>query len=108
MPTIRSVTKAWRDQVPYRMRKALDRSLHVLAAKVESNAPKDTGQLAKSVHANPARIEGQKIRGEVVVTDPVAHLQEFGTIHMPAHPFFRPAIESETPKMISLVRDETR
>jgi HK97 gp10 family phage protein len=108
MPSIRSTTKAFRERLVGRLPKALDKAMDVLLARVQANAPVDTGKLKRSIHALSARVEGKTIMAEVVVNAPHGHLEEFGTIHQAAHPFFRPAVRSEEPRMIAIVRAETK
>lgn len=71
---------------------AVDEALHRVADEVAADAadaaPKDTGEGAASIHA-------EEVAGEWRVTWDPEHdymrYQEFGTEHMAARPFLRPA-----------------
>lgn len=76
----------------------------VLEKKAKSNAPKDTGALAKSIDSEP--IGDLEIR---VGTDvKYASSVEYGTIHMTANPFLRPAIKESRDKMLRQFRNKLR
>lgn len=57
-------------------------------------APKRTGRLAASIHAEPELVDGQW-EADVSWERDVYYgrFQEFGTRRMPAHPFLRPAAD---------------
>jgi HK97 gp10 family phage protein len=108
MPTIRSVASAWRKRKVKHLAEGLDKANHLLAAKVASNAPVDSGELRGSVHATSVKVEAARISAAVVVSSDHALPTEYGTDDQGPQPFFRPAIRSEAPAMISLVKAGAR
>ena len=76
-----------------------------------SMAPKLTGRLAESIVITTKRHRGVKKKNEVetyLSTEgaPHAHLQEFGTVNMPANPFLRPAWDQHSDPTLDEIKDE--
>lgn len=57
-----------------------------------ARVPVDTGALKKSLRSTMDKRRGA---AKVTARAPHAHLVEFGTVHMDAHPFMLPAAEAE-------------
>lgn len=90
-----------------------------IASVAESLAPRATGALALSISVTPAQPSKMTRAGraaydkqskvEVLVEAgpvPESIFQEFGTIHNPAHPFMRPAWQSQRGRALQIVTDQ--
>lgn len=95
--------------IPKRMKAsvkaAIDLSADELVAFQKRLAPKDEGELEASIHTEPGRHE---LSVAVVASVPkgifdVARLQEFGTVDMPAQPFFFPPFRANRKRMRSRI-----
>lgn len=65
-------------------------------------APVDTGALRNSIKAEKA---GSDLAWDVAVGQPYGLYQEYGTVHMPAHPFITPAVEIVRPQFMANMAD---
>jgi hypothetical protein len=65
-----------------------------IAVRARARAPRLTGKLAASIHADG---------NEVVADDPVGLYQEYGTVKMEANPFFVESVEEEGPRFEAAV-----
>lgn len=90
-----------------------------LEARAKDLAPKDDGTLADSITTKPVKAKrASRTRyaassGVTVATGPTgrpeggnAAWQEFGTVHMAANPFMRPAADAEIEGVLEVVREE--
>lgn len=70
-----------------------------IVAEAKRLVPVRTGALRDAITSAPGRRRGQDERvmliGIAPPTSRRAHLTEFGTIHSAAHPFLRPALDSQ-------------
>ncbi len=86
----------------------LDRNMEKACLLVERdakiNAPVDTGRLRASI-THRIEKDDEDIVGIVGTNVVYASYQEFGTIHMPAHPFLFPALESNKGKIKELLKE---
>jgi HK97 gp10 family phage protein len=85
---------------------AADLTVKQVAAKVEdtmkADAPVLTGELRDSIHS----VDDGHAAVLIEADSPHAIFNEFGTVHMAAHPFMRPALhegESELPEVARVV-----
>jgi len=89
--------------------------------KIETSPSVDTGNLRRSVivkrmpkgergdltaeHIVTVRGRGKRTRkGNLQAGAPYAHFVEFGTVHMPAEPFLRPALEGGVREAVEAMR----
>ncbi len=77
--------------------------IHRASAAGESPAD-DTGHLANSIRATPARIEGQQVRADVTAGAFYARRLEDEL----NRPFFKPAVEKARPQFVADVNDAVR
>jgi len=86
----------------------------LVAKEARLRAPKDSGQMAKSIGVVKRR---SKNKSEIhfAVTPRknrphafIAKFHEFGTSKMPAHPFMRPAAETKAEEVIESVKKKMR
>lgn len=77
----------------------------VIVKKVPKSEAQYTSEHVVTVRGRgkPANKKGQKI-----ARAPHAHLVEFGTVHMPAEPFLRPAFDSEKMNAVNAMADKGR
>jgi HK97 gp10 family phage protein len=79
------------------LRKAAEAGAEVIAEEAQRNAPRDSGELAESIDVAAGQIQ----QGRAVMNIGVGKnewygiFSEFGTIHMPAKPFLRPALDTK-------------
>lgn len=73
---------------------AINGALQIIADASSSNAPVDTGDLRDS---------HEVVDGELIISAPYSLDVEFGTIHMAAQPYLRPAIDSTQSQVLSLL-----
>ena len=96
------------------LRKAAITAMEPVKERAKQLAPVDDGKLRDSIVTKPARAKRQRgsvrfaaASGVEVLTGPTGHpeggnaaWQEFGTVHMPANPFMRPAADFEAEGVI--------
>lgn len=81
-----------------------------IAKEARIQAPKDTEQLAKSIAVVKRKESNPKIISFTVAPrlkkkhGYLAHMHEFGTSKMAAHPFMRPAFEKKGAEAITIVK----
>ena len=69
--------------------------------RAQSNAPVDTGRLARSIRADATGTEVT-----VGAYTPYAAFQEFGTVYVPASPYLRPALEASQTQVVDAYAGE--
>jgi len=83
-----------------------------IASDAERRAPVLTGLLKSSMVARLMDKRGNNPRVAVAAVDrkkaPHAHLVEFGTSRAPAHPYFRPAVESKMGSMAKSLKEDLK
>lgn len=72
-----------------------------IKTRAQSNAPVDTGALARSIYAEASATE--VVVGAAVTYAPY---QEYGTIYTPASPYLRPALEAATAQVVDAYTGE--
>jgi hypothetical protein len=109
MPTIPSVSRAWRSRlVDDRLRPALGRAVLMLAMRARTAAPSESGELAASIHATPARVSRDRVAAAVVAGTDHALAVEYGTRRMDAEPFFFDACRRGLGRAGRVVKSELR
>lgn len=96
------------------LRRALKKAAKPTAVAAESLAPLGpTGNLRASIEVSPRLKKSQRRGGRpegvelyIGSTAPHAHLLEFGTVNMPAHPFLRPAWDSTKQRVLDAIESE--
>jgi HK97 gp10 family phage protein len=78
---------------------AVHKAVFDVEAQAKTRAPVDTGALRASIHGE---MTGDT-EGQVTTGVDYAVFQEYGTRHMPAHPFMTPAAEAVRPSFIAAV-----
>lgn len=58
-------------------------------------APVETGTLRRSIHTEIISSSESSVRASVGTDVEYAPYQEFGTVHIPAHPYLRPAFDEQ-------------
>ena len=90
--------------------KALFRGAKIISKRAKENTVKDTRRLSASIGI--MKIRGKILKYEVgskrrkkgrSVGSSYAHMVEFGTIHTPARPFLRPALDEKKEEAINAV-----
>ena len=96
---IEDLTKGIRAKqtVGFRMQAA-----EAIVADAKSRAPFDSGKLREAIHAKEMP-KGGVIAAVDRKQAPHAHLLEFGTSRMAAKPYFRPAVDAQTQKVLSIL-----
>jgi len=83
----------------------------MLVKEARLRAPKETGDLAKSIGIKKKRPKDRNIVFFTVAPrykkkhGALGHLLEFGTSKTPAHPFMRPALEAKATHAINVSKD---
>jgi HK97 gp10 family phage protein len=94
------------------MPRALELASLILVARIESNAPKETGRLAHSVEHAAGKPDPDFVSHAVFVTgghdEAIPGHVEYGTHSMVARPFFRPAVAQTRDPMINSVERTLR
>ena len=99
------------------LKKALLQSAKLIQEAAKNRVPVNTGSLRDSIHVvalpgSPTRAEVSIIAGELSASQQAALGQksafyalfiERGTIHMPAHPFMRPALDASTQAVLTTI-----
>lgn len=95
-----------KDAIPSSGQSNMHIACGTLEGKIKENAPVDTGHLRGSIEY---RVEssGDKIIGHVGTNVPYAVHVEYGTQHMAAQPFIRPAVESEKQNLVKIMAADT-
>jgi len=77
-------------------RRAVRQGLEMIAEEARRLAPVDTGALRESIHVemSPGGTNGEVVVGTSGGPEYYAMFVEFGTAHMPARPFLRPAADA--------------
>ncbi len=85
---------------------------NVIASDAQRRAPLLTGALKKSIIARMLDKRGNNPRAAIAAVDrkkaPHAHLVEFGTSKMAAHPYFRPAVDANLSGAAKAVETDLR
>lgn len=89
------------------MRKGMRQGANVVRDEAKARAPKDTGNLKKSIRTRERREEGGWMRYAIEVRRRAFYgrFLEFGTSKMAAKPFLRPAAENKTAEAVERMRD---
>lgn len=95
--------------------KAVRRAMAPVRKQVKDTAPKDTGALKANVTLRTSARRNGKVYARVGIkggakanpdTPYYFRMIEFGTEHMPASPFMRPALEGNAASILDEVADE--
>ncbi len=82
---------------------AIRESTYAIADRARSLVPRDSGDLYRAIEAQPPAATGSSLIGRVGLADRSVfywRFLEYGTRHMAARPFFRPAAEGESGKFV--------
>lgn len=85
------------------MEKAVYRTSAAILSRADEIVPVDTGELKAS-----GKLEQDKLNAEVIYDSDHAVYPEFGTIHMAAQPYLRPALEAGKPILLENAVEEGR
>ena len=95
------------------LRSALRKAARVIEAEAERRAPKDTGELTRSIVTRMAKRRKRGSMAMVVFPDPRkfkddahAYYQEYGTARHEARPFMRPALDAKKGEAEKIIRAE--
>lgn len=84
---------------------AMDETAEAAKAEAKAIVPVDTGRLRESIDAIvEQRGSGDRRTLMLFAAAPYALFVELGTVHMPARPYLRPAIDAEAPKLTARIR----
>jgi len=90
--------------------KTLKELLAPVAEEIASRAPEDTGKLAESIGVVPLRTDSAGVVSYAITPrrgaqfnyhGALAHLHEWGTKKMAAHPFIRPVWDARSPGLVA-------
>ena len=99
-------------ETPKRLRElssgAVRETVHRISDRMRRTAPHQSGTLLTSIESDVAARTG--VTGKVIIKSDAFYWRflEYGTIHMAARPFVRPAAESESAPFINRFREVAR
>lgn len=93
---LRRRLRRWDDRIRLRVQAAVNAGAMIVANDATRRAPYKTGNLRRSIHVEPsnlANIDGDRIYCEVGTDEVYGKFLEYGTRHMAARPYLRPALD---------------
>jgi HK97 gp10 family phage protein len=91
LPGLQAALERKAEELRMGARLALAAELKLIEADAKATAPRDTGELADGIEADP--LEGDGSEGAVHTTARHSAAVEFGTFKTPAQPFMKPTAE---------------
>jgi HK97 gp10 family phage protein len=102
MGQLQAALKSAPDRVKAHASSAVAASAFAIAQRARSMVPVATGALKNDITSSTTGVSGRV--GLATRSSYYWRFVEFGTIHMPARPFFRPAAEAESEGFIQRMR----
>lgn len=90
------------------VRKSVQAGCELIQAAAKGYAPVKTGALRDSITVDVQQVALTSVKGTVAAHVPYAVFVEYGTVHMKAQPFMRPAIDETKGAIEDLFRENLK